>query len=624
VSEYLDPVVIRVKAEVDSAIAQIRAVKAELDSLRDKRVTLTIREDAKKLNRTLADTKTAVRDVTRETDGLGRAFRSMFANIKKEAGQGHGFFGKLLGAGKGLFKDLGSVLSNVFAAAKNVGTALVDVLGVITGGIQDMEAFAQSGSQVMGALAQLAAEAVASLPALAAVAAALAALVVAATAVGAAFYGLISAGGALTAGAIGVGALVAAALPAVKNLTSGLRSLSSAQKDYSQASKNLNVGLRTSKQDMAQYQGVLKGVDSNLRGAVRLLRDSNVKWQDLSRSQRRSVVALSENKNALKSMSPAMKQALTALLAQKAAYDHLTPSQRKFAASLSSVSREWHKVQRAAQPVVTLLLNDLAKLAKDVLPQVSPLINATGNSIHRLLVRADKFVKSEKFKEWVAKVTKEIPGVIAAVGNFISKLTALIGPLITNKNNLRDLRQTLSFVYGAIKWVIDGLHRMSEVFSHVTSAGSKLNAFFSQVWGWLSKIVGAASAAARAINDVMHAGANHGWGGVIGAVGKVFGFADGTPGAPPGWAWVGERGPELVRMMGGETVLPHGPSMAMARSGYPGYAAGVGSAGAVVPNITVNVDGRQLFRIVQNRALGYNINNARRTPTGSATGVMAN
>ncbi len=33
-------------------------------------------------------------------------------------------------------------------------------------------------------------------------------------------------------------------------------------------------------------------------------------------------------------------------------------------------------------------------------------------------------------------------------------------------------------------------------------------------------------------------------------------FAEGTSNAPPGWAWVGEEGPELIHMRGGETVLP--------------------------------------------------------------------
>jgi len=33
-------------------------------------------------------------------------------------------------------------------------------------------------------------------------------------------------------------------------------------------------------------------------------------------------------------------------------------------------------------------------------------------------------------------------------------------------------------------------------------------------------------------------------------------YASGTSNAPPGWAWVGEEGPELIHMHGGETVLP--------------------------------------------------------------------
>jgi len=49
------------------------------------------------------------------------------------------------------------------------------------------------------------------------------------------------------------------------------------------------------------------------------------------------------------------------------------------------------------------------------------------------------------------------------------------------------------------------------------------------------------------------------------------GYAAGTSGAMPGWAWVGERGPELVRFSGGETVVPNH------RLGtLPGYADGTG------------------------------------------------
>lgn len=42
----------------------------------------------------------------------------------------------------------------------------------------------------------------------------------------------------------------------------------------------------------------------------------------------------------------------------------------------------------------------------------------------------------------------------------------------------------------------------------------------------------------------------------VNGAGNVEAFASGTDNAPPGWAWVGEEGPELIRMRGGETVLP--------------------------------------------------------------------
>ena len=45
------------------------------------------------------------------------------------------------------------------------------------------------------------------------------------------------------------------------------------------------------------------------------------------------------------------------------------------------------------------------------------------------------------------------------------------------------------------------------------------------------------------------------------------GYATGTRNARPGWAWVGERGPELVRFGGGEQVIPADVSREFARSG---------------------------------------------------------
>lgn len=68
--------------------------------------------------------------------------------------------------------------------------------------------------------------------------------------------------------------------------------------------------------------------------------------------------------------------------------------------------------------------------------------------------------------------------------------------------------------------------------------------------------------------------------------------AAGTPSAAPGWAWVGEAGPELVRFKGGETVLPNSVSM--------GYANGAG--GVEDQHIHLYLDGRELHAAMKRQS----------------------
>lgn len=53
-------------------------------------------------------------------------------------------------------------------------------------------------------------------------------------------------------------------------------------------------------------------------------------------------------------------------------------------------------------------------------------------------------------------------------------------------------------------------------------------------------------------------------------------FAAGTRSAPPGWGIVGEAGPELIRLKGGETILPNAVTQRVMSRPLPGYAAGAG------------------------------------------------
>ena len=60
------------------------------------------------------------------------------------------------------------------------------------------------------------------------------------------------------------------------------------------------------------------------------------------------------------------------------------------------------------------------------------------------------------------------------------------------------------------------------------------------------------------------------------ATGGLKYHAAGTPSAPPGWSVVGEAGPELIRLRGGETILPNALTQRVMASPLPGYAGGAG------------------------------------------------
>lgn len=70
-------------------------------------------------------------------------------------------------------------------------------------------------------------------------------------------------------------------------------------------------------------------------------------------------------------------------------------------------------------------------------------------------------------------------------------------------------------------------------------------------------------------------------------IGSGHGYALGTSSAAPGWAWVGERGPELVRFAGGEQVYPS--PVIPGRQGAGGSSAGSGS-GATLDDLSAQLD----------------------------------
>ena len=110
------------------------------------------------------------------------------------------------------------------------------------------------------------------------------------------------------------------------------------------------------------------------------------------------------------------------------------------------------------------------------------------------------------------------------------------------------------------------------------------------------------------------------------------GHASGTPNAAPGLAIVGEQGPELMMMHGGEAIF-NATETARMLSGIPsaifgatggnrassggGGGAGGAGGGAVEVHSHVYLDGKQIYESVQQENLRYGTRNA-----GARTGLM--
>jgi tape measure domain-containing protein len=89
------------------------------------------------------------------------------------------------------------------------------------------------------------------------------------------------------------------------------------------------------------------------------------------------------------------------------------------------------------------------------------------------------------------------------------------------------------------------------------------------------------------------------------AGGSYVGYATGTDSAMPGWAWVGENGPELMKFSGGESVVPARQSIDIARQWTaPRYSSPEhGSQPAPIVNVFIDgekFDGRIDVRIDRN------------------------
>ncbi|MGN7734367.1 phage tail length tape measure family protein [Ensifer sp. 22564] len=144
-----------------------------------------------------------------------------------------------------------------------------------------------------------------------------------------------------------------------------------------------------------------------------------------------------------------------------------------------------------------------------------------------------------------------------------SELAGLAETMATIEEETRLLGQALDFGKALTRGFFD------DFFAGIERGKSIWRSFGDAALGVLDRI------ADKLLTDVIDAvftvsNAGKGGGGLLGILGGIFGgssaadpwaglrgYATGTPSARPGVAWVGEKGPELVRFKGGEEVIPN-------------------------------------------------------------------
>ena len=289
--------------------------------------------------------------------------------------------------------------------------------------------------------------------------------------------------------------------------------------------------------------------------------------------------------------------------AARKAMDALSPSERTLAGEIKGLKTQWGDLSKAVKPQVMQVFGAALKVIKDLMPVLKPLIVATAKAISKFLTQLSDWLESpqgQSFIKWLktvgpkdianfGRVLWDVAKVAGQVFNQIYRAGSWIDKLVTR------LHEDWVIIYNSFRWfgdelVIFALRTVQGIltpFTHIPFIGKQFATARDAVHRELGRMVADAHSAANQITDAwdsIHAkpvklnfDLNLPTGVHItshGGEGRKTGHAAGTRGAAPGWAWTGERGPELVHFRGGETVLPSHVSMAVA--GLPGYAAGVG------------------------------------------------
>lgn len=275
----------------------------------------------------------------------------------------------------------------------------------------------------------------------------------------------------------------------------------------------------------------------------------------------------------------------------------------------------YEQTVRAARNPTSTLGYDLGLAANKAL-QLDDRVTALTNAFNALLtpfanVITDTVTWRDGNNQLKGAVDKA-HGSVNDMGNRLQRLAA--GDLATAIQNTVKLSQDTLQSTGSYAKAMQAIRREIGVLKSLHSKSSEVTTAIQYLQKYLDALhsksititthflqVGAAPGTAYSGSGVGHATAPSG-------------YASGTANAAPGWAMVGERGPELMYMRGGETVIPN-----HALGNIKGYANGTADAVTAQP-INIYLDGQVIYKSVERRVYGKNMQNGVRNQHGGAEG----
>lgn len=159
------------------------------------------------------------------------------------------------------------------------------------------------------------------------------------------------------------------------------------------------------------------------------------------------------------------KAAATALRNLHNVLRGLSPDERSAVREIQQIEHTLGRMSRAFEPTAFKVFNDGLKIAKELLPDVTPFAKTFGDTLDGLLKQVGKFAGSKGFHDWLNQFHKLEGPSIHAIGEGIGKVGTAIGKLLSTMS-AKDVVHTINIAFDvlagtirALAWAVRGAMR---------------------------------------------------------------------------------------------------------------------------------------------------------------------